>query len=68
VLRADNDPQGFGTAVCVESNAIGHFAVDASEPLENELLYYLIRVENDCPASNMGTQSGGAPRSGVACP
>jgi len=67
-LRSSNDPQGFGTALCLESNETDHLAFDALEPLAGELLYYLIRVENDCPDFNMGTQTGGAPRVGVACP
>ena len=67
-LRSDNDPQGFLTALCLESDETDHLVFDALEPLAGELLYYLIRVENDCPDFNMGTQTGGAPRVGVACP
>jgi hypothetical protein len=70
-LRSDNDAQGFGTALCLETNETDHLAFDALAPSAGELLYYLIRVENACPAFNMGLQSGepvGTPRVGVACP
>ena len=50
---------------CVESNDTDLNAIDPSSPAA--IFYYLVRSENGC-GGNLGTDSTGAPRSGVNCP
>jgi hypothetical protein len=72
VLRAA-DNVNFGLpATCIESNdSSDRSALDTTTPLPGGIYFYLVRVENGCPTGqnqNMGTDSGGTPRSGRACP
>ncbi|HQO20712.1 MAG TPA: S8 family serine peptidase [Acidobacteriota bacterium] len=66
VLRSTS-ASDFSSAVCVpgESNGTDFVATDLTDP--TPLLFYLVRAENGC-GSNMGTTSGGSPRTGPACP
>lgn len=66
VLRSTSASE-FSTATCVpgESNGTDLMASDPTTP--GQILFYLIRVENAC-GSNLGTNSQGTPRTGVACP
>ena len=72
VLRAASGVSFGPTATCIESiDMIDRIAFDTTTPLPGGIYFYLVRVENGCPAGlnqNMGTDSGGTPRSGRACP
>jgi hypothetical protein len=64
-------PSDFEThpsASCVESNGADTSATDASAPAPGEIIYYLIRAESICGAGSLGSESGGAQRSGKTCP
>jgi hypothetical protein len=61
-------PQDFSfPALCLETDEADRFASDPSVPGSTLLHHYLIRVENDCPASNIGENSAGDSRSALAC-
>ena len=64
VLRSTN-PSGFSAATCILANGSGLTTQDSAIPAA--CYYYLVRAENGC-GSNLGTDSLGVPRSGVACP
>jgi len=53
-------------ALCVQTDWPYPFGSDSSYTPAGAALYYLVRVENDCPLSNdaMGADSSGVPRSG----
>ena len=66
------DPGDFTTAgTCLESDdSADTLSLDGSTPPPDSAWYYLIRVENGCPAATgeMGTSSDGSPRVGASCP
>jgi hypothetical protein len=53
-------------ATCLETDGSDRLTSDAPAPPADSVLYYLIRVENECPEGNMGAGTGG-PRSGRIC-
>ena len=62
-------PDSFAAlyASCVESDGSDLTASDSGDPPAATVFYYGVRVENSC-GSNMGTTSGGTPRTGRSCP
>jgi len=54
----------FSLADCVATGISGTQATDSTLP--SKVLYYLVRVNNDC-GSTLGTTSGGAPRVAPPC-
>jgi hypothetical protein len=63
LLRAGNPI--FSGGACVESAGSDLSASDPTSPAA--ILFYLVRSKNAC-GGNLGTGTGGAPRSGPACP
>jgi len=71
VLRSPSGASFSGGAVCIESDGLDLTALDGgAPPAPGEAFYYLVRTQSGCPGSagNLGADSSGAPRSGVACP
>jgi len=68
------DPTSFGVeATCVESgDASDTLATDPAVPVIGSVFFYLVRGVNDCPGGSgqgdLGSDSGGTPRSGRSCP
>jgi len=68
-LRSDSATDFDGAAICIEADDGSDVsAVDASDPSVGEVYYYLIRAETPCGDGSLGEVTGGAPRSGRACP
>ena len=63
-LRSET-PGSFAAAVCLESDESNLTAMDTTTP--SSIYYYLVRSQNIC-GGNLGTDSSGNPRAGVACP
>jgi hypothetical protein len=55
----------FAGGACVESGGSDLSATDSTSPAT--LLFYLVRSRNSC-GGNLGTGTGGAPRSAPSCP
>jgi hypothetical protein len=68
VLRSNLPSDFVFAATCIEGDETDRSASDAQDPAPGTLFHYLVRVENDCPASTMGADSAGRPRQGRACP
>ena len=66
-LRAEQAPE-FDQASCLESDETNVRASNDADPPPGSVRFYLVRVENDSPASNAGQASSGAPRTAAACP
>ena len=43
------------------------FTSDSTVPSVGGVLYYLVRIENECPDGNMAADSSGNPRTGLVC-
>jgi hypothetical protein len=71
-LLRSTDPGNFiTTATCLESDdGTDSAASDGGSPPAGALYYYLVRVENGCPATpgTLGHDSDGMPRTGLTCP
>jgi hypothetical protein len=65
-LRSPDATDFLTAATCVETNGLDRITSDGTIPTSGTVLYYLIRVENECPEGNMGSSSSG-PRTGKAC-
>ena len=59
------DSGDFDSGTCIESG-IDTIATDAAVPAGGQVYYYLIRSRNRC-GGNLGTDSSGQPRTGIAC-
>ena len=64
VLRSGS-ASSFISAACLESGVGGQTAADPVSPAT--IFFYLVRSRNAC-GGNLGSDSGGNPRSGVTCP
>jgi hypothetical protein len=58
------------STTCVEWDQLDLVTLEPTNPPAGQVRFYLIRVENTCPASpgNMGTDSEGTVRTGQSCP
>jgi hypothetical protein len=65
VLRSTSPSDFSGAVFCVEADDSDTAASDPAVPADT--FYYLIRVKNAC-GENLGTDSGGASRTGAGCP
>jgi hypothetical protein len=64
-------PSGFDAALCLESDDPSDtLAVTQAAPQPGQVLFFLVRAGNTCPAGDgsLGTGSDGRERSGRACP
>ena len=66
-LRSTDSSDFTIPAVCVETDGLDRITSDATTPAPGGIVYYLIRVENECPDGNMATDSEGNARTGVVC-
>lgn len=66
-LLRSSSPGDFAAATCVESDGTDLVATDPALPPAGATWYYLVRVESAC-GGNLGSDSLGNPRNGVACP
>lgn len=57
----------FSAAFCLASDLTGTSATEPDDPPGGTCWYYLVRAENPC-GGNLGTDSGGTPRTGNGCP
>ena len=62
------DGTDFMGATCVETGGADNYTADPDQPGAGTANYYLIRVGNACPETNMGTDSEDVPRDGASCP
>jgi hypothetical protein len=69
VLRSPSPSDFVSSTVCLEVDDTDTSAIDPDLTAPGPL-FYLIRVENDCPGSvgTLGAGSDGAPRTGIPCP
>jgi hypothetical protein len=70
VLRSADASDFVGSTVCLETDdGADTAAQDTGVPAAGSVFYYLPRAENDCPAGggSLGSDSGGASRSGRTC-
>jgi len=65
VLRSEI-PGNWDGADCLETDGTDLAASEPDSPDSGICWYYLVRVENAC-GGNLGTDSGGTPRTGVIC-
>ncbi len=62
-------PVGSGPGEqCLGSGTSSTAAVDAASPATGSGFYYVVRASNACGRGSYGSSSGGAERSGTACP
>ncbi len=54
-------------ATCVETDELNRVTSDSTTPAPGGILYYLVRIENECPLGNMAADSEGDPRTGLVC-
>jgi hypothetical protein len=54
-------------ATCVEIDGLDRITSDSTTPTAGGILYYLVRIENECPDGNMAADSAGVPRTGLVC-
>ncbi len=54
-------------ATCVETDELDRITSDSTTPAQGGILYYLVRIENECPDGNMAADSAGNPRTGLVC-
>jgi subtilisin family serine protease len=64
-LLRGTDANNFSSPTCIVSNISTTAASDGADP--QALFFYLVRAINAC-GTNLGSSSGGTPRSGGACP
>jgi len=64
------DATDFSAATCIDTNGADTGTVDADEPAEGSVYFYLVRAESDCPTGDgsLGTTADGVERVGPACP
>jgi hypothetical protein len=68
-LLALPEPDAFGLAECLASEAPAITALDPDDPAPGALRAYLVRARNGCGAGSVGTGTGGSPRDVPAnCP
>jgi hypothetical protein len=60
-------PNGFPAGTCVASGLTGLSTTDAAAPGPGSVFFYLVRAKDPC-GGNLGTDSTGHPRTGIACP
>jgi hypothetical protein len=67
-LRASDASDFVGGTLCLESGETDISTVDADILAPGAVAYYLVRVDNDCPATgNTGSSSAGVPRAATTC-
>lgn len=62
-----SDFTAVAPATCVETDGTDFTSTDGTPPPAGSVIHYLVRVENNCPAGNMGNSTAG-PRTGRTCP
>ncbi|RLE19511.1 MAG: hypothetical protein DRJ50_12135, partial [Actinobacteria bacterium] len=68
-LRSTSGADFGAAASCIETDdGTDSVAIDATIPSADEVYYYLIRAETPCGDGSIGEGTGGAVRSGRACP
>ena len=70
-LRSTDAVDFVSKTICLESDdGTDTSATDDSLLLPGQLIFYLVRAENDCPSGSgsLGQDSDGVPRNGIDCP
>jgi photosystem II stability/assembly factor-like uncharacterized protein len=61
-------PVGGPSDTCIVTGTLASSAVDPEVPPAAGGFWYLVRARNACGVGSYGTDSGGSPRAGTACP